>query len=149
MSVTSFTSWEDAQEYLAQRIESLNDSLAPKQRAIRDTPGHQYVVALAPEGDDDLLLYGDIPPGEADLADNRANGYLTGTWYSQWEPDGEYGDNHVAIVLFSIPPTAFKLARELGWPTVSQIRATAGEPGTTEHRLAQLMAMAESSANML
>ena len=141
MDIQMYDSYEESMAALAERIAQLNENLLPRQVAIRDSAGdQQYVVAI--NDDEDLLIYGDIPAAEDPAL--REQGYLTGMWYSAWEEDGEYGDNHVAMVLFSIPPSAFELARRLHWPTVSDLRAAASKPGTDIHTLAVKMAAAEA-----
>jgi hypothetical protein len=74
------------------------------------------------------VIYGTTPPvaetqvgAGFDVADNRSRGYLTGTAFSAWEPDGEGGDTHVSVAI-PISRTVFLLAKVLDWPTYSMLR---------------------------
>jgi len=145
MTFTAYDSYEAAMADLEARITQLNENLLPRQRLIRDNHERQFVVAVA---EDDHLVYGDIPT--PDDKGNRERGYLTGMWYSDWLEQGEYGDNHVALVLFSIPERAFELARELGWPGLEYLRAARkARRDSDPYRLTVLIAASEVAASTL
>jgi hypothetical protein len=140
MNIQSFSTWEEAVDAMGEAEDAANEALSGAQKLMRDAEGEQYVLRLGPE---DVLIYGSIPPA-ADI-ELRDRGYLTGTWFSAWEPKGEYGDGHVADCMYSIPPSLFEEAKALGWPTVEEIRRLARSlPDYL--RFARKLAMAEAFA---
>ena len=114
--VRMFDSWDAAMAAMQADEDAANARLTRSQRALRDA-ADQTVYAVAVHYDGDLVVFHVIPPAED--AALRARGYLTGTAYSAWEPDGEHGDVHVSQVM-PISRLTFVVAREEGWPNTVQ-----------------------------
>ena len=134
MHVISFDNMDDAYDAMDTMEDRANLNLTPGQVRLRDDVEHtRYWVRMIPEYDG-LVIYGKVPPvaetqreAEFDVVDNRARGYLTGTAFSLWEPEGEPGDTHVSEVI-PITPTEFVFAERLGWPDMDRLKGTEHGP---------------------
>lgn len=157
MGVESFGSFEEMQQFMAEREDEANADLRDVQIELRDDTEHtRYWVRPFPEGE--CLIFGeawsfkqscdvsasyveDVPaahgdklPSVNDWADyreslaeavyeirthvsTRERGYLRGKAYSILEPEGEYGDTHVASIM-PISEQAFLEAKAAGWRAV-------------------------------
>lgn len=144
--VQGFDSMDDAMAAMAASEDAANRGLLPGQIRARDevTKTLHWAQVVT---DWDMIIFGQTPPIAEiaerdpgfDVAENRERGYLTGTAYSQVEPDGEAGDTHVSQVV-PIDAEVFTLAQAAGWPSFSQVRT---EPGLSI--LLQRLAMAEQA----
>jgi len=126
--VQGFDSMDEAMAAMAASEDAANRGLLPGQIRARDAVTetvHWAQVVV----DWDMIIYGKTPPiadilardPGFDVKDNRERGYLTGTAYSQVEPDGEPGDTHVSQVV-PITPEIFARAESKGWPSFSEVR---------------------------
>jgi hypothetical protein len=129
MDVQGFDSMDEAVAAMNVAEAAANERLTPGQVRLRDNVAETtYWAHAIPEWD--LVIYGTAPPNAEtqkgagfDVNENRARGYLTGIAYSPAVgEDGEPGDTHVSQVV-PIDRTTFLLAKMLGWPTFSQLRA--------------------------
>lgn len=130
-SFKSFSSFEEAAEFMAKATDAANASLAPEQAAITygstwarfdhlasdqllivgkvDTLDEIKAAEWATVGDED-----DAPEDLAEeieyeinrLAENHERGYMFGRAYSVYEPRGEFGDTHRAN-MWPIPESTF------------------------------------------
>lgn len=133
MEFQSFDSLDDMYAAMEKAEDAANESLLRGQVALRDRMTETvYWVQAVPAMD--LIVYGETPP--ATDTDLRSRGYLTGMAYSAWEPEGEPGDTHVAVVM-PVSKTLFDRAKAEGFPTLSQL---------SEHpALAMTLAMSEDA----
>lgn len=83
---------------LAERIRAMNERITPEQAAI--TAG-DWIAGTLPDVGLRYLAY---------IQEEVDTGYLYGCWYTQWMPDGEWGDNHRTVVGTKLSPTGAAIA---------------------------------------
>src|SRR5262245_66322326 len=116
MDVTGYNSLEEMFAAMNEAEDAANAGLLPGQIALRDdVENTRYWAQNRPEWD--MVIYGVAQPNfivkrsaSFDVDENRSRGYLTGTAYSNAQPEGEYGDTHVSEVV-PISKAMFDLAR--------------------------------------
>lgn len=147
--VQGFDSLEEMFAAMGAAEEVANADLLPGQVRLReDTGTTRYWAQPLPEQDE--VVFGEVytlarvqseDPG-FDPAENRSRGYLTGRFYSAFEPDGDPHDTHVSQVV-PISAEVFAEARRLGWPTWSRLHEDP-ECLALAHSLALAEALARS-----
>jgi hypothetical protein len=127
--VQGFDSMDEMMATMAAAEDSANAGLFPGQIRARDDVLNTIHWAQV-VSDWDIVIFGVTPPIAViaerdpgfDIADNRERGYLTGTAYSNVEPDGEIGDTHVSQIV-PIDAEVFVLAQAAGWPSFTEVRS--------------------------
>lgn len=131
-SVESFDNLDEMFAAMARNEEAANARMTPAQSRLRDDADiDRYAVSVHYGGD--LVVFHEIPgiatttllddeDDERELARAlRIRGYLFAKSFSAWEPSGEVGDVHASAVE-PVSREAFELARELGWPSMPEMR---------------------------
>lgn len=133
-SIQGFDSTEEMIEYVKEQERQSNADALPEQFAINW--GDRVIRVV-----DDLAIWGHIYTWDEFLKDNteagqqsdeeilleleglkdaHLRGYRYGRWYSEVEPDGEYGSAHV-VSLWPITWSDFEVARRNEWHTWPEI----------------------------
>lgn len=140
--VISFSSLDEMLEYQHQAHEAAMKLVTDHQRELMDGQGFCW-FSYRPDYGDGFTIWGErkslaeiaqeygdkaaeyAAKGDHETAEewrytiaqdkeSLARGYVFGTAYSAWEPDGELGSTHVTQMI-AVPRETFDHARECGW----------------------------------
>jgi len=129
IEMTSYDSLDDMFDAIANSVKAANENLDTWQSAIKI--GDCF---LRDEGE--LLIWGEvidptknIETGAVEYEEDaklyeepHMRGFRFTKCYSEWVPEGEYGDTHMSNVLTTISKQGWEWGKSRNWPTFTQNR---------------------------
>lgn len=131
MSVTTYNSYEEMMQAMAENEDAANSRVSERQREV--TWGSHY-VGFHPYADDVIVIFGyvftqeqaneselragaseeDAADAAAALANAHERGYRFGRGYSSFLPEGELGSTHISTI-WPVSKELFDAAMVAGW----------------------------------